>query len=278
MDAIKSGSRKEWFEIWNPRSYNWFNQPKIITPNLSTENNFAFDEDGVFLDHDCYGIILEDKKRENYLYILGLLNSHLLEFYLKQISPYASGKYYRYMTGYLEKLPIKLPETAEEKKLANQIIKKVDETLELHKSGIADIDAVLESEETEKLYNLPKVTFNIKDDAKFEEVKTGGDKIYINSRDFIEIKDKKIRDFVDVYLNSNSEKLSKSKDVKNIILNISVPKSDEVLKDIIKKGGADQSQNKEKIKKLEEEINELVYQIYGITKEERKIVETEVNR
>ena len=278
MDAIKSGSRKEWFEIWNPRSYNWFNQPKIITPNLSTENNFAFDEDGVFLDHDCYGIILEDKKRENYLYILGLLNSHLLEFYLKQISPYASGKYYRYMTGYLEKLPIKLPETAEEKKLANQIIKKVDETLELHKSGIADIDAVLESEETEKLYNLPKVTFNIKDDAKFEEVKTGGDKIYINSRDFIEIKNKKIRDFVDVYLNSNSEKLSKSKDVKNIILNISVPKSDEVLKDIIKKGGADQSQNKEKIKKLEEEINELVYQIYGITKEERKIVETEVNR
>jgi type II restriction/modification system DNA methylase subunit YeeA len=58
-----------------------------------------------------------------------------------------------------------------------------------------------------------------------------------------------------------------------MILNIAVPKSNEVLKETIKKGGVDQSQIKEKIKKLEDEINELVYQIYGITKEERKIVE-----
>jgi len=273
MDAIKKGGRKEWFEIWNPRSYNWFNQPKIITPNLSTENNFAFDEDSVFLDHDCYGIILKDKRRNNYLYILGLLNSHLLEFYLKQISPYASGKYYRYMTGYLEQLPIKLPETPEEKKIADQIIKKVDEILELHKSGIFDIDAILEREETEKLYNMPKVTFSISDNTKFEKIKADDNKIFINSQDFIEIKDKKIRDFVEIYLNSNSGKLSKAKDVKNMILNVSVPKSNEVLKEIVKKGGEDQSQIRDKVKKLEDEINELVYQIYRITKEERKIVE-----
>jgi len=257
MNAIKKGSRKEWFELWNPRSYNWFSQPKIITPNLSTEN--TFDEDGVFLDHDCYGIILKDKKRDNYLYILGLLNSNLLEFYLKQISPYASGKYYRYMTGYLEKLPIKLPESPEEEKIADQIIKKVDEILELHKSGVVDIGAVLEGEETVKLYNVPDVTFHVGDNAKFEEAKTEGNKIFMNSQDFIEIKDKKVRDFVVVYLNSNSEKLSKAKDVKNMILNISVPKSDEILKEIIKKGGVNQSQIKEKIKKLEDEINELVY-------------------
>ncbi len=116
----------------------------------------------------------------------------------------------------------------------------------------------------------------ISDNAKFEKVKSEGSKIFINSEDFIEIKEKKIRDFVEVYLNSNSEKLSKAKDVKNIILNISVPKSDEVLKGIIKKGGADQSQIKERIKKLEDEINELVYQIYGITKDERKIVEQNI--
>ncbi|MFH1773995.1 MAG: N-6 DNA methylase [Methanobacteriota archaeon] len=272
MDAIKKSNRKEWFEIWNPRSYSWFKQPKIITPNLSTGNNFAFDEEGVFLDHDCYGIILKEKSRNSYLYVLGLLNSQLLEFYLKQISPYASGKYYRYMTGYLQKLPIKLPETAEEKKIANQIIKKVDEILELHKQGVIDIDAVLEGEETERLYNLPKVTFSIKDDAKFEGVKVEGSKIFINSEDFVEIKDKKILDFVGVYLNFSSEKLAKSKDVKGIILNLPVPTSEEILKEIVKKGSADHSQIKEKIKRLEQEINELVYEIYGVTREERKIV------
>ncbi|MBI4170905.1 MAG: hypothetical protein HY514_04370, partial [Candidatus Aenigmarchaeota archaeon] len=225
-----------------------------------------------YFDHDTYCILLKNKDESFYKYILGLLNSLLLEFYLKQISPYASGKYYRYMTSYLEQLPIKLPETPEEKKIAEQITKKVDEILELHKSGIIDIDAVLEGEETEKLYNLPKVAFSISDNAKFEKIKADDSKIFINSQDFIEIKDKKIRDFVEIYLNLNSEKLSKAKDVKNLILNIPVPKPVEVLKETIKKGGADQSKIKERIKKLEDEINELVYQIYGITKEERKIV------
>jgi hypothetical protein len=232
-----------------------------------------FDEDGVFLDHDCYGIILKDKRRENYLYILGFLNSHLLDFFLKQISPYASGKYYRYMTGYLEKLPIKLPETSEEKKIADQIIKKVDEILELHKSRIVDIDSVLESEETEKLYNLPKIKFNINDDAKFEMVKVEGSKIFINLQDFIEIKEKKILDFIEIYFKSSKERLFKAPDVKNIVLNISIPKSDEILKEITDKGKVDQSQIKDKIKKLEDEINGLVYQVYRITEEERKIIE-----
>ena len=45
------------------------------------------------------------------------------------------------------------------------------------------------------------------------------------------------------------------------------------LKEVIEKGSADQSQIKEKIGKLESEINDLVYQIYGVTREERKIVE-----
>ena len=276
MEAIEKGGRQEWYEIWNPRCYDWFNQPKIITPNLSTENNFAFDEDNVFLDHDCYGIILKDKKRENYVYTLGLLNSHLLEFYLKQISPYASGKYYRYMTGYLEQLPIKLPSTPEEKKISEQIIKRVDEILELHKSRIVDIGSVLEGEETEKLHSFPKAAFSISDNAKFEKVKSDDSKIFINSKDFIEIKDRKTKDFVEIYLNSNFEKLYKAKDAKNMILNVPVPKSDEVLKEIIRNGGADQSKIKEKIKKLENEINELVYQLYRITREEREIIEQNI--
>jgi len=262
-----------WFPLIHTKPKDAFETIKIVTPNLSKENNFALDNEDYYFDHDTYCILLKNKDESFYKYILGLLNSLLLEFYLKQISPYASGKYYRYMTGYLDNLPIKLPETAEQKKIANEIIKKVDEILELHKSGIVDIDAIMEGEETDKLHQMPKVAFNISDNAKFEKVKSDGNKIYINSQDFMEIKDKKIKDFVEIYFNFNSERLSKAKDVKNLILNISVPKSDEVLKDIIKRGGADQSQIRDRIKKLEDEINDVVYQIYGITKEERKIVE-----
>lgn len=259
-----------WYEYADAGNPEFFEKTKIITPDISTSNNFTLDEKGYFCLKTCYVIL--PKNDLDVKLLLGILNSNLLEYLFKKTSPYISGGYYRYMKTYLEKLPIKLPGTAEEKKIANQIIKKVDEILELHKSGILDIDTVLEGEEAEKLCNLPKVTFSISEDAKFEKIKAEESKIYLNSQDFIEIKDKKIMDFVEIYLGSNSEKLSKSKDVKNMILNLPVPKSDEVMKDIVKKGGTDSTQIKEKITNLEDEINELVYELYGITKGEEKIV------
>lgn len=269
---FKQRTDLQWYEIEQPVSREIFESTKIITPSISDTNNFTLDQEGYYCLDSCYLIVIKDnfKEKINYSYLLGLLNSRLLEFYLKQISPFVRGGWYTYKKQYTDALPIKLPETAEEKKIANQIIKKVDEIMELHKSGIVAIDAVLEGEETEKLCNLPKVTFSIKDDAKFEKVKTEDSKIYVNSQDVIDIKDKKIRDFIEIYLSSNSEKLSKSKDAKSAILNLPVPKSDEILKEIIKKGGTDHTRIKEKIRMLEEEINDTVYELYRITKEERK--------
>ncbi|MEM5799373.1 MAG: N-6 DNA methylase [Candidatus Aenigmatarchaeota archaeon] len=266
-----------WYSLMYFDYAKYYQQPKILTPALTDKNNFALDESGYFFvlgTAGVYGII--PKENTNIKYLLGVLNSKLSEYFLKKICPIKQGGYFQYSTKFLEQLPIKLPETPEEKKIAEQIIKKVDEILELHKKGIIDIDAILEGGETEKLYSLPKITFRIKDDTKFEKVKLEDNKIFINSQDFVEIKDKKVRDFVEVYLNYNREKLAKSKDVKNLILNIPIPKSDEVLKEIIKKGAVNQEQIKDKIKKLEDEINELVYQIYGITKEERKIIEESI--
>jgi len=266
-------TNKKWYELRPCSYYDFLRSEKIITPDISMNNNFAYDDGKFFVKNTAYFIKI-NKPDINTKYVLGLLNSTLLEFYFKHISVYLGRSGYRYTKQHLEKLPIKLPETQEEKKIAEQIIKKVDEILELHKSRIIDIDAVLGSEETEKLYSLPKVTFSISDDARFENIKVEGSKIFINSQDFIEIKDKKIRDFVEVYLNCNKEKFIKAKDVKNLILNIPVPNSDEVLKDIIEKCKVDQSEIIEKIKNLEDEINELVYQIYGITKEEKEIIES----
>ena len=103
---------KKWYEIWNTRDLDWFEQDKIITPNLSAKNNFSIDfkdnKSGkyFYIDHDCYGIILKNKSRQNYLYLLGLLNSKLIEFFIKQKSPMFSGGYYKYHTQYLEQIPI----------------------------------------------------------------------------------------------------------------------------------------------------------------------------
>ncbi|MEM5779315.1 MAG: TaqI-like C-terminal specificity domain-containing protein, partial [Candidatus Aenigmatarchaeota archaeon] len=265
-------TNKKWYELRPCNYYNSLSSEKIITPDISMNNNFAYDDGNFFIKNTAYFI----KINKDYIktkYILGLLNSKVLEFFFKHISVYLGKSGYRYTKQHLNKLPIKLPETPEEKKISEQIIKKVDEILELHKKGIVDIDAILEGEETEKLYNLPKVTFNIKDDAKFEKIKVENDRIFISSQDFIEIKDRLVRDFVIIYLNNNKEKLARIKDIKKFILNISVPKSEEVLKEISKKGMTDQEEIRNKIKQLEKEIDELVYKLYGITDEEKKIIE-----
>jgi len=270
----KSLNNSNWYAYSAPRSLENYGIVKLLIQGFSIYSSVSIDESGdIFFGPDIYGLPIKKEYQNLTKYLLALLNSNITNFFIRQVGVIHGSGYYKYEDRFIKNLPIKLPETAQEKKIVDRITKKVDEILKLHKSGIVDIDAVLEGEETEKLYSLPKVTFNISDDAKFNKIKVDDSKIFINSQDFIEIKDKKIRDFVEIYLNSNSEKLSKAKDVKNMILNISVPKSNEVLKETIKKGGADQSQIKEKIKKLEDEINELVYQIYGITKEERRIVE-----
>ncbi|MEA3458996.1 MAG: hypothetical protein U9R21_10020 [Candidatus Thermoplasmatota archaeon] len=52
-----------------------------------------------------------------------------------------------------------------------------------------------------------------------------------------------------------------------------VPKSDEVLKEIISKGSLDRSKIQEKIEKLERELNNIVYELYSLNRKEIDIIE-----
>jgi type I restriction-modification system DNA methylase subunit len=133
--VIQAG--KNWFEIWNTRDVDWFDQDKIITPNLSSSNNFSIDfkdnKSGkyFYIDHDCYGIILKDKKRENYLYLLAILNSKLAEFFIKQKSPMFSGGYYKYHTQYLEQIPIIQSDNPIKNKAVDLVLKIISLNKEL---------------------------------------------------------------------------------------------------------------------------------------------------
>ena len=70
-----------------------------------------------------YGILLPDAKY--YEYILGLLNSRLLDWYLQQITtPFHSG-WFAYNKQFIDQIPIKLPKSASEKRLAERITQSV---------------------------------------------------------------------------------------------------------------------------------------------------------
>lgn len=55
-----------------------------------------------------YGIILKPNAGISEKYLLGLLNSRLLDFFLKRVSTTLRGGFFRYFTQFVEQLPIRM--------------------------------------------------------------------------------------------------------------------------------------------------------------------------
>jgi type I restriction-modification system DNA methylase subunit len=99
------GTGIKWYELSRPRDQKAFERKKIVTPRLATENNFALDETGQYYCGDTTYVIVPDSSVDIY-YLLGLLNSKVLSFYLKQVSPFFMDKYFVYNASYTERFPI----------------------------------------------------------------------------------------------------------------------------------------------------------------------------
>jgi hypothetical protein len=67
--------------------------------------SFLIDEKKMFLLNICYMMISENEKY-NLRYLLTLLNSNLLFWIFKQISPKLYGKRLRFIKQYVEEFPI----------------------------------------------------------------------------------------------------------------------------------------------------------------------------
>ncbi len=99
---------RNWYECWVPQHPDYFDvENKIITPEMAARNSFALDTSGFFCIGSCYSILLEEESPILYRYLTGLLNSDMMEFYLKADSStqlYADR--FRYNKSYIEKLPV----------------------------------------------------------------------------------------------------------------------------------------------------------------------------
>lgn len=97
-------SGKIWYEIWNPRSPKNFSMARIVTTEISARNNFIL-TDEYFGNTKTYHIL--PKSEYEHYYVLGLLNSRLLEFYYQSITTPQVGGFYAYKTQFLNKIPIR---------------------------------------------------------------------------------------------------------------------------------------------------------------------------
>ena len=99
----KAGSYR-WFEIQDNVAY-WaeFEQPKIIYPDIYEHQSFALDDRGFYGANTCYFIPTTRR------WVMGLLNSTLMEWFYTQVSSRVQGGYMRAFSAVMQQLPIPSP-------------------------------------------------------------------------------------------------------------------------------------------------------------------------
>ncbi len=155
MDDIVSGSREQWYEVWCQRDPGWFSAPKILTPALSDKSNFVFDDGGHFFvsgSAGVYGIMLKPEYARTgfYRFLLALLNSNLIDFFIRSISPMFSGGYYKYNTQYLAPIPVVIPTETLVNKLSGLSEKLEKITIEIQTESKNQTDLTLKLKQRAK--------------------------------------------------------------------------------------------------------------------------------
>lgn len=128
-------SNKIWYELWCERIFSKFGKTKIVCAEISPENRFYIDEKKYLGNTKTFHIVLKENYQSEYLYILSILNSRLMNFYHKIISVPKAGGNYEYKTQFLNFYPIKLVDMSikKEQKTYDTLVSLVDQMLETQK-------------------------------------------------------------------------------------------------------------------------------------------------
>ncbi len=108
LEAREDGRMKgqQWYGYIYPKNLDVMLEPKLVVPDIADRACFALDEDGQYAFTSGYGITFKDPKKHPLKFMLGLCNSHVLDFYWRRVSTPLRGGFFRYFTQFIEQLPV----------------------------------------------------------------------------------------------------------------------------------------------------------------------------
>lgn len=114
-DSIKgreSGKLKNedsWFKYLYPKNLTLFEIEKLIAPDISLGGNFSYDRKGEFYSTTTnYGYIKRSNVREDYQFLMAILNSKVMWWYLVNTGTVLANGYFRFKPDYLK--PFSIPD------------------------------------------------------------------------------------------------------------------------------------------------------------------------
>lgn len=163
---------KYWYSCHRGRSIIFFENERIITPEISLGCNMTCSNADIYHNTKVYSLIPPSKYNEKIHYWLGILNSNIMWWFLSTTGYVLRGGFYVFKTNYLNPFPIrtinfsKKEDVKKHDKMVSLVKKmlKLKESLELKKTEQAitvikrQIDMVEQqiNELTYELYNLNK--------------------------------------------------------------------------------------------------------------------------
>jgi len=126
---------KSWYAYGRNQALDVMHLPKIFTPDLAARSSFSLDETGeTFFTGGVaggYGIlVLPEYSRQ---YVLGFLNSKLLEWFIRQTATTMRGGYFSYESRFIKNLPIQEIKNSKDHTLYKQFDDLVEAMLKLNK-------------------------------------------------------------------------------------------------------------------------------------------------
>ena len=109
--CVKEGG-EPWYAIDKTKTPDLFERKKIVTPDIVLYNNFWLDESEKFYCLNTTYNILSNDDASNW-FLLGVLNSDAVQFFYRRIAPTYKDNFLRYISEYLEQIPIPDPENAD---------------------------------------------------------------------------------------------------------------------------------------------------------------------
>ena len=97
----KRTGKQEWYELQAFQGDpNRFAQPKLVCPNLYEHQIFAVDTAGFYCGNTAYLIPTDE------MWLCGLLNSRVVEWFYSQVSNQLTIDYLRARSGYMQQIPV----------------------------------------------------------------------------------------------------------------------------------------------------------------------------
>lgn len=256
-----------WYRYMRRQNVEVLPEPKVLTGDLVQYNKLSFDDAGIMAPHNVsvYAIILP---REDRYSVAAVLNSTLVEFFHKQHSRIHQGKAYRYIEDHTSQWPVVRPSGEQQDRLETL----VEEILHLKdlEIKIPQFPDPYIAEAREEGTEFVEVTYT--PSSSYEA--TPSIQQDLSDDQIIELADGQIDDSIvadDPIAEYMREALDGQEFEANRQVSVPVPLDSEVAENALDELEDDREESAAtNIADIESEIDEMVFELYGIESEHQR--------